>query len=77
MVAGLDAAEQACREQLRLAAAELIEAEASDREIAKGLRVSRMSGQPIAAGAGCRWPGGAGGAGRGRGEVQAEPGAAG
>jgi transposase len=40
---GLDAAERARREQVRLAAAELIEAGASDREIAKRLRVSRMS----------------------------------
>src|SRR5580700_3432838 len=40
---GLTAAERARREQVRLAAAELIEAGASDREIAKRLRVSRMS----------------------------------
>jgi transposase len=40
---GLDAAERARREQVRLAAAELIEAEASDREIARRFRVSRMS----------------------------------
>jgi putative transposase len=40
---GLDAAERARRERLRLEAAELIEAGASDREIAKRLRVSRMS----------------------------------
>ena len=40
---GLDAAERARREQVRLAAAEMIEAGASDREIAKRLRVSRMS----------------------------------
>ena len=40
---GLDAAERARREQVRLAAAEMIEAGASDREIAKRFRVSRMS----------------------------------
>jgi hypothetical protein len=43
MVAGLDAAERARWEQLRLAAAELIEAEASDGGMAKGFWVSRMS----------------------------------
>jgi transposase len=40
---GLDAAERARREQVRLAAAELIEAGASDREVARHFRVSRMS----------------------------------
>jgi transposase len=40
---GLDAAERARREQLRLAAAELIEAGASDQEVARHFRVSRMS----------------------------------
>src|SRR5437764_10241031 len=40
---GLDAAERARRERVRLAAAEMIEAGASDREIAKHFRVSRMS----------------------------------
>src|SRR6266700_1831595 len=40
---GLDAAERARRERVRLAAAEMIEAGASDREIAKRFRVSRMS----------------------------------
>lgn len=41
---GLTAAERARREQVRFAAAELIEAGgASDREIAKRFRVSRMS----------------------------------
>jgi transposase len=40
---GLTAEEQARREQVRLAAAELIEAGASDREVAKRFRVSRMS----------------------------------
>src|ERR1700758_301847 len=40
---GLTAAERARREQVRLAAADLIEAGASDREVAKRLRGSRMS----------------------------------
>jgi putative transposase len=39
---GLTAAERARREQVRLAGAELIEAGASDREIAKRFRVPRM-----------------------------------
>jgi transposase len=40
---GLTAAERARREQVRLAAAELIEAGASDLEVARQFRVSRMS----------------------------------
>ena len=40
---GLDAAERARRELVRPAAAEMIEAGASDREVAKRFRVSRMS----------------------------------
>jgi transposase len=40
---GLDAAEPARRERVRLAAAEMIEAGASDREVARHFRVSRMS----------------------------------
>src|SRR5215471_9803972 len=40
---GVTAAERARREQVRLAAAELIEAGASDREVARRFRVSRMS----------------------------------
>jgi putative transposase len=40
---GLTSAERARREQVRLEAAELIEAGASDREIARRFRVSRMS----------------------------------
>jgi transposase len=40
---GLTAAERARREHVRLAAAELIEAGASDREVARRFRVSRMS----------------------------------
>jgi transposase len=51
---GLDAAERARREQVRLAAAELVEAGASDREVASRFRVSRMSAnrwrRPLAAG---------------------------
>jgi transposase len=39
----LDAAERARRERVRLAAAEMIEAGASDREVAKRFRVSQMS----------------------------------
>ena len=40
---GLTAQERARRERVRLAAAEMIEAGASDREVAKHFRVSRMS----------------------------------
>jgi transposase len=40
---GLDAAERARRERVRLAAAEMMEAGASDKEIARAFRVSRMS----------------------------------
>ena len=40
---GLTAVERDRREQVRLAAAELIEAGASDREVARHFRVSRMS----------------------------------
>jgi transposase len=40
---GLTAAERARRERVRLAAAELIEAGASDQEVARHFRVSRMS----------------------------------
>jgi putative transposase len=40
---GLTATERARRERVRLATAELIEAGASDREIATRFRVSRMS----------------------------------
>ena len=40
---GLTAAERARREQVRLAAADLIEAGASDREVARRFRVTRMS----------------------------------
>src|SRR5580658_5155696 len=40
---GLTAAQRARREQVRLAAAEMIEAGAGDREVAKRFRVSRMS----------------------------------
>jgi putative transposase len=40
---GLTAAERARREQVRLSAADLIEGGASDREVARRFRVSRMS----------------------------------
>ena len=40
---GMAAAERARRERVRLAAADLIEAAASDREVARRLRVTRMS----------------------------------
>jgi transposase len=40
---GLTAAERARREQVRLAAADLMEAGASDREVGRRFRVSRMS----------------------------------
>jgi transposase len=40
---GLTAQERARRDQVRLGAAELIEAGASDREVARRFRVSRMS----------------------------------
>ncbi len=40
---GLTAADRVRREQVRLAAADLIEAGSSDREVAKRFRVSRMS----------------------------------
>ena len=40
---GLTAAERGRRERVRLAAAELIEAGASDQEVARRFRVSRMS----------------------------------
>jgi transposase len=62
---GLDAGERARREQVRLAAAELIETGASDGEVARWFRVSRMSAnrwrRALAAGAGRRWPPGAAG----------------
>jgi transposase len=51
---GLTAQDRARREQVRLAAAEMIEAGASDNEVAKRFRVSRMSAnrwrRPLAAG---------------------------
>ena len=40
---GPDAAERVRRERVRLAAAEMIQAGASDREVAKRFRVSRIS----------------------------------
>jgi DNA invertase Pin-like site-specific DNA recombinase len=55
---GLDAAERGRRERVRLAAAEVIEAGAGDREIARRFRVSRMSVNRWrrALAAGRRWP---------------------
>src|SRR5260221_6172087 len=66
---GLTGAEGARREQVRLAAAELIEAGASDREVGRRFRVSRMSAnrwrRALAAGGrpalGSKGAGGAGG----------------
>jgi hypothetical protein len=52
---GLTAAERARREQVRLAAAELIEAGASDREVAKRFRVPRMPANRWRPAAGRRW----------------------
>lgn len=53
---GLTAEERARREQVRLAAADLIEAGASDREVARRFRVTRMSAnrwrRALASGAG-------------------------
>jgi hypothetical protein len=57
---GLTAAERARRERVRLAAAELIEAGTSDREVARQFRVSTDVGEPVAAGAGGRREAGAG-----------------
>jgi transposase len=61
---GLTAAERARREQVRLSAAELIEAGACDREVAERFRVSRVSAnrwrRALAAGAGGRREAGAG-----------------
>jgi putative transposase len=64
---GLTAAERARRERVRLAAAELIEAGASDREVARRFRVSRMSANRwrralVAGGRAAPASGGAGGA---------------
>jgi hypothetical protein len=55
----LTAVERARREQVRLAAAEQIEAAASGREVAKRFQGDTDVGEPVAAGAGCWWPGGA------------------
>ena len=72
---GLDAAERTRREQVRLAAAELIEAGASDREVARHFRVSRMSAnrwrRALAAGGRAALAS----QGRGRREMQAHAGA--
>ena len=71
---GLDAAERARRERVRLAAAEMIEAGASDRGDRQALPGVADVGEPVAAGPGRRWPGCAGLQGRGRRPVQAHPG---
>jgi len=57
---GLTAAERARREQVRLAAADLMEAGASDREVARAVPGEQDVGEPVAAGAGRWWPGGFG-----------------
>ena len=59
---GLAAAERARRERVRLAAAELIEAGASNREVAKRFRVSQVSANRWRRAAEKRWLPGAGGA---------------
>ena len=65
---GLTAAERARREQVRLAAAELFEAGASDRVVARTVSGVADVGEPAGGGAGRGWPGrrlasrGAGGA---------------
>ena len=64
---GLTAAERARREQVRLEAAELIEAGASDREVAQRFRVSRMSANRWRRALTARAGGSAGLQGRGRG----------
>ena len=51
MVAGLGAAERVHREQVRLAAAELIEAGPATREVAPPLQGEPDVGEPVAAGA--------------------------
>ncbi|MDX3245499.1 helix-turn-helix domain-containing protein [Streptomyces sp. ME18-1-4] len=61
---GLTDEERVRRERVRLAAADLIEAGASDREVARRFRVTRMSANrwrwALAAGVGCGWPTGPG-----------------
>src|SRR5258708_5195683 len=59
---GLTAAERARREQVRLEAAELIEAGASDREVARRLRGTRVSGERGPPAPGPRGPAAAAGA---------------
>ncbi len=72
---GLTAAERARREQERLAAADLIEAGAGDREVARRFQGDPDVGEPVAAGAG-RWRPGGVAVERARWwPVQAEPGA--
>ena len=57
---GLTAAERARRERVRLEAAELIESGASDREVARRLRVLRMSANRWRRALAASPPGGAG-----------------
>jgi epoxyqueuosine reductase QueG len=58
-VGGLTAVERARREQVRLAAVDLLEAGTSDREVARRFRMSRMSAnrwrRALALAAGRRW----------------------
>ena len=70
---GLTAERRARREQVRLAAAGLIEAGAGDREVAQALPGLADVGEPVAAGAGRGWPGGAGLQGRPAGPGASSP----
>ena len=71
---GLDAAERARRERVRLAAAEMIEAGPATGRSQKRFRGLADEREPVAAGAAGWRPGGAGLQGRGRREVQAHRG---
>ncbi|MFE9627643.1 helix-turn-helix domain-containing protein [Streptomyces sp. NPDC006527] len=71
---GLTAEERARREQVRLAAADLIEAGASDREVARRFRVTRMSANRWRRGVGFGRSAGPGLQGLRRRPVQARPG---
>src|SRR6266700_978912 len=57
---GLTAGERARRERMRLAAAELSEAGASDREVARRFRVTRMPANRWRRALAAGWPAGAG-----------------
>src|SRR5260370_1278423 len=72
---GLDAAERARRERVRLAAAEMVEAGAGDREVGERVRGARVSGDRGRRAAGAGGPGGRGGGGGGRGEGEPAGGA--